>query len=280
MFDDQPTQPNNQTPPNLPVGEPDDMFSRVDADPVGDLPTPTQPSAPATPPAPVEPSALDAGVLRPKTFAPTPAPVTVSQPAPQPQPMPVEPQPSYQRMPEEVGGQVNNPGSTGKKIAISLGVIVLLLAVAGGAWAFVNMKEKSPVTPDTQTPVVLPEDTASTGGTTDANIIFGDDVVIPDTDKQPSGGSDDASVLFGETVDTDGDGLTDAEEMQHGTDAKNWDTDSDNLSDSAELIWKSDPLNPDTDKDGFLDGDEVKNGYSPTGPGRIFEPPTTIQGQE
>lgn len=32
----------------------------------------------------------------------------------------------------------------------------------------------------------------------------------------------------------------------------------------------SDPTNPDTDGDGFSDGDEVKAGYSPTGPGKLL----------
>lgn len=47
------------------------------------------------------------------------------------------------------------------------------------------------------------------------------------------------------TIDTDNDGLTDAQEESFGTDASN----------------------PDTDGDGFTDGEEVKNGYNPNGPG-------------
>ncbi|MEI8343706.1 MAG: Ig-like domain-containing protein [Candidatus Moraniibacteriota bacterium] len=42
-------------------------------------------------------------------------------------------------------------------------------------------------------------------------------------------------------VDSDGDGLTDQEEIRIGTD----------------------PKNPDTDGDGYLDGDEIKNGFDP-----------------
>jgi hypothetical protein len=42
-------------------------------------------------------------------------------------------------------------------------------------------------------------------------------------------------------VDSDGDGLTDQEEIRIGTD----------------------PKNPDTDGDGYLDGDEIKNGFNP-----------------
>lgn len=79
--------------------------------------------------------------------------------------------------------------------------------------------------------------------------------------------------------DTDGDGLTDAEEAKLGTDPtkkdtdqdgindgdeikmkldpKNLDTDGDLLYDGGELVYGTDPLNKDTDGDGLLDGQEV-----------------------
>jgi len=48
-------------------------------------------------------------------------------------------------------------------------------------------------------------------------------------------------------LDTDGDGLTNDQEVDYGTD----------------------PKNPDSDGDGFKDGEEVKNGYNPYGPGKL-----------
>ena len=59
-------------------------------------------------------------------------------------------------------------------------------------------------------------------------------------------------------IDSDGDGLTDKEELALGTDPFNPDTDGDGLSDGDEVhIYKTDPLNPDTDFDGLSDGAEV-----------------------
>jgi len=85
-------------------------------------------------------------------------------------------------------------------------------------------------------------------------------------------------IIVGEPVDTDGDGLDDVREVGIGTDPLNWDTDGDGLSDADEvIIWKTDPLKADTDGDGFADGLEIKNGYSPTGTGKLFEPPTTTE---
>lgn len=63
-----------------------------------------------------------------------------------------------------------------------------------------------------------------------------------------------AALLIGPYPDSDGDGLTDAEEEDLGTDPQNPDTDGDGLPDGAELAVGTDPRNPDTDGDGHLDG--------------------------
>jgi hypothetical protein len=77
-------------------------------------------------------------------------------------------------------------------------------------------------------------------------------------------------------VDSDGDGLSDAEEIALGTNPQSADTDSDGLTDFDEVkIYGTDPKNPDTDGDGFLDGAEVKAGFNPKGPGKLFQVPTT-----
>jgi hypothetical protein len=92
--------------------------------------------------------------------------------------------------------------------------------------------------------------------------------------------------------DTDGDGLSDAEEVAHRTDAKKKDTDGDGLSDGDEVnryrtnprtidtdgdglsdgeeiaAYKTNPNLKDTDGDGYDDGTEVKTGYNPLGPGK------------
>ncbi len=75
-------------------------------------------------------------------------------------------------------------------------------------------------------------------------------------------------------VDSDGDGLTDAEEAQLGTNPQSADTDQDGLSDDEEVkVWHTDPKNPDTDGDGYLDGQEVRGGFNPNGQGKLFAVP-------
>ena len=67
-------------------------------------------------------------------------------------------------------------------------------------------------------------------------------------------------VAVGGPDDSDGDGLTDAEEVNtYNTDPYNPDTDGDGLKDGEEVkVYKTDPLKPDTDWDGLRDGyDEV-----------------------
>ncbi|MCB8983948.1 MAG: protein kinase [Ardenticatenaceae bacterium] len=58
--------------------------------------------------------------------------------------------------------------------------------------------------------------------------------------------------------DTDGDGLSDVQEIAIGTNPNNPDTDLDGLSDGEEVLrYGTNPLDRDTDKDILIDGDEV-----------------------
>jgi len=73
-------------------------------------------------------------------------------------------------------------------------------------------------------------------------------------------------------IDTDRDGLTDAEESMYGTDPNEVDTDKDGLTDRDEVkVFKTDPNNADTDGDSYTDGAEVRSGYDPKGPGRLLK---------
>jgi outer membrane protein OmpA-like peptidoglycan-associated protein len=61
------------------------------------------------------------------------------------------------------------------------------------------------------------------------------------------------------SADPDGDGLTNSEEKQLGTNKKVADTDGDGLKDGEEVkTYKTNPLNADSDGDGLKDGEEVK----------------------
>lgn len=98
------------------------------------------------------------------------------------------------------------------------------------------------------------------GLTNDRERILGTDPNNPDTDGD--GLTDGQEVEKYKTSplkpDTDDDGLTDYEEvMKYQTNPLNADSDQDGLKDGEEISRKLEPLNPDTDKDGLIDGDEV-----------------------
>jgi len=67
-------------------------------------------------------------------------------------------------------------------------------------------------------------------------------------------------------LDDDGDGLTNSQEAQLGTNPNNPDTDGDLLNDSEEVHRATNPLDPDTDRDSRKDGDEVRMGTDPLNP--------------
>ncbi|MFH1412685.1 MAG: hypothetical protein ABIG10_01505 [bacterium] len=73
-----------------------------------------------------------------------------------------------------------------------------------------------------------------------------------------------------DTADYDGDGLTDEQEAELGTNRFLVDSDDDGLSDKEEIeFYNTNPLDPDTDGDTYLDGQEVRGGYNPNGSGNL-----------
>lgn len=93
------------------------------------------------------------------------------------------------------------------------------------------------------------------------------DGVITNVDTDGDGISDadeEAAGTNPNSADSDGDGLNDAEEAEAGTDPNNSDSDGDGLSDSNELEAGADPNNADSDNDGLSDGNEVAFGTDPT----------------
>lgn len=65
-------------------------------------------------------------------------------------------------------------------------------------------------------------------------------------------------------TDSDGDGLSDAEEATYGTDPDLFDSDGDGLSDGDEVdIYGTNPLNADSDYDGYNDYTEISTGNDP-----------------
>ncbi len=64
-------------------------------------------------------------------------------------------------------------------------------------------------------------------------------------------------------ADTDGDGIDDLDEVDAGTDPTMEDSDEDGLLDGEEADYGTNPLESDSDGDGWSDGDEVAEGTNP-----------------
>ncbi|KKR84908.1 MAG: Fibronectin type III domain protein [Candidatus Uhrbacteria bacterium GW2011_GWA2_41_10] len=70
--------------------------------------------------------------------------------------------------------------------------------------------------------------------------------------------------------DRDHDDLTGDQETRFGTSDTNPDTDGDGLTDKDEImVWGTNPLVSDSDGDHFTDAEEVQGGYNPLGAGRL-----------
>lgn len=148
-----------------------------------------------------------------------------------------------------------------KAILILVVVIVLVGGAAFAAWRIMSQTsnpgsvvQSVPSDSVVSTPPVITEPAATT----------------PSPHQPATPPANQASFL-----DSDGDGLTNAEELSAGTLSNKPDTDSDGLGDREELkVYGTDPLKADTDGDGYSDGMEVSGGYNPNGPGKLFTVPT------
>ncbi len=278
MFDDQIPKASGQVPGNLPIGEPDDMFS--DVEPTPEPAEATNPTEVVEPEAPA--SALGAGVLRPVEEVSEPANLATEEK--------VETTPKISTMPDLGSDPVNSKASPANDIyaikepALTRGLVTMIIVVIGvvilgaGSWWIYNSFMKVPLEDDFVVPAVNLLDAEEEDATLPAPEVVepvevvSDEVLLP-TDDLTQDIIDD-QILFGEPIDKDGDSLDDERELEIGTDPNNWDTDGDELGDGDEvIIWKTDPNNWDTDGDTFPDGQEIKNGYNPDGPGKLFEPP-------
>lgn len=165
---------------------------------------------------------------------------------------------------EEIGEETGG-GAGKKRTLLIVAAVVLLLVLGGGGYLAWRQFTVAP------TQVTIPENlnanlpaanvpvTNMPAVNENLNANVNAPVEIPPNIPPPVG------------LDTDGDGLTDDQEIALGTDPVKIDTDGDGLTDREEVeIYFTDPLNPDTDGDGYTDGDEVRNGYNPKGPGKLL----------
>ena len=80
--------------------------------------------------------------------------------------------------------------------------------------------------------------------------------VVSDGQGEYATGSVAVTVLSEDELDDDGDGLSNGDEADNGTDPNDPDSDDDALPDGTEVAGGTDPLDPDTDGDGIPDGVE------------------------
>ncbi len=136
---------------------------------------------------------------------------------------------------------------------IMIVVVLFVLLLAAGAWYWWSNRTASEVTPPAQN-----TEAESTGQPSNSTPPANQAAEVPATNP-----------------DSDGDGLTDNEELSMGTSTTNPDSDGDGLFDGEEArIYATNPLSFDSDGDGYGDGEEIRSGYNPLGPGRLLQLPS------
>ena len=187
----------------------------------------------------------------------------------------------------ETGSRLGDTGDdggarTGKlhKLIVPLSLVaILLLLGVGGVWGYrYLMAMIAPSSLDTLNSDIplVPDDTNTPKAPVEPAVVppqtVPDEQVVTPEPVEPAVPATNSTTPADNGQDRDKDGLTDAEEIQLGTDVNNVDSDEDGLFDREEVkVYKTDPLNPDTDGDGYKDGEEVSAGYNPNGDGKLYE---------
>ncbi|MDP2789629.1 MAG: hypothetical protein Q8O51_00710 [bacterium] len=238
-----------------------------------------------TPPTPTSSAPLPPWLRKPTATPPPPVQTPVDIPGPWSRPAPLKPaapaMPSPQSVPSNDATKdwgpikpirtvpkpdekkvayilaqtehvVNPDDEHAQKKWIILGSIIVFLFIAGGTLAFVFFG-RSTQTPKLDTNSVTIVNPRAKNGNASTNDVF------PSANLYRNANSTNASSLVNPnqnanasntnvaTIDTDGDGLSNADELQYKTDARK----------------------PDTDGDGYTDGQEVQGGYNPLGTGKL-----------
>jgi len=196
--------------------------------------------------APKGQSALAAGMLKPVAAPPAPPPTPSSTPV---------------RPAEEI--EVRPPLFSKRNLLIAGGAVLLIIVAVAIFLVIRGAGSGAPVAaPPTPAPTV-----EVTPAPEPPSLVIPEAPLLPLVPEAPI-----------TPPDSDGDGLSDAEEALLGTNSLEADTDRDGLNDREEArVWQTNPLNPDSDGDGFSDGQEVQNGYNPNGPGKLLGPPPVSQ---
>lgn len=158
------------------------------------------------------------------------------------------------QMPEMAAG--TSSGDMAKRlIVIALIVVGLGMVGFGGYYAYVNY-----YLADGSAPIVETENTPADNATVQE--------AVQNNGENPAAGG---LEVVTPDLDTDQDGLSDAEEESLGINKTETDSDFDGLFDREEVkVYLTNPNNPDTDADGVKDGEEVENKTNPKGDGALY----------
>jgi hypothetical protein len=158
-----------------------------------------------------------------------------------------------------------------------IAVIVVIGLIGGGVWAYYKFigKIDIPFLNNNDSEIIVEEMIEEEKETEkipqESEEIIEEEEIIPLPEK-PEIIEVEIPEPIASPVDTDKDGLTDQEEIQLGTNINSVDSDRDGLFDREEVkVYKTNPLEQDTDGDTYLDGAEVRGGYNPNGPGKLYE---------
>lgn len=171
-----------------------------------------------------------------------------------------------------VGQPVAKSGGLAKLILISLAILVV---AGGGALAYLQYFKKTGPEIITPEPIVNQSSllATSTEATAETAVVTSTEATSTEVATSTGEATSELGVVESgvaaeptTTVTTD----QPVEAVVAEDSSTTLDSDQDGLTDAEELnVYQTNPLKADTDGDGYLDGNEVKGGYNPLGEGKL-----------
>ncbi|MEK7632023.1 MAG: hypothetical protein AAB445_04145, partial [Patescibacteria group bacterium] len=199
-------------------------------------------------------------------------PASSATPAPKPPSTPLE----IHTMPERFlgassktgGGPMPAPQKGSKKLILAIGIIVVVLLGAGAAIMFTGVLDKNSANTSN---VNLVTNTPVTNTNANKNANSNVNTNKNDNANLNTNANSNSNLNANANVNTNGNANTNANSNVNSNPlaASSIDTDKDGLTDAEESVYSTNPSSQDSDGDGFLDGSEIKLGYNPKGAGKL-----------
>lgn len=170
----------------------------------------------------------------------------------------------------KTGAPMPAPKKSNKKLLLAVGIIVVVLLAAGAAVMFTGVLERNANNTNNANLVTnAPTTNTNANANTNANRNGNTNGNVNANSNANGNVNTNGNLNTNTTANVNANANANRNVNSNPLAASSIDTDKDGLTDAEESVFSTNPSSQDSDGDGFLDGSEVKLGYNPKGSGTL-----------